>query len=200
MRFHWFLYVLAAFVLGYTAARFWKPEPPISDISSVILLERMREVFKLAFVEAQFSELLSHKEYQWFDISPFRKSAILRVQATVSAGVDMDSSAVQVEENRKTITLRFDHRPGILYLDHRLDYYDLQQGTFNYFSPEELSTLQDQARAMILKKAAEGDLLIRAGKKRDEMIRMLESLLQSVGWKLVVEDAAVGRPEAGWVN
>ena len=47
---------------------------------------------------------------------------------------------------------------------------------------------------MILKKAAESDLLIRAGKKRDEMIRMLESLLQSVGWKLVVEDAAVGRP------
>jgi hypothetical protein len=29
---------------------------------------------------------------------------------------------------------------------------------------------------------------------------MLESLLQSVGWKLVVEDAAVGKPEAGWLN
>ena len=153
-----------------------------------VVLERIKDVFKLVFVEAHFNELYTHKQYQWFDISPFRKSAIIRIQAKVTAGVNMDSAKIQIDENEKTIVLRFNHNPEILYMDHKLDYYDLQQGTFNAFSSAELTSLQNTAKDIIQKKAYESDMLAKATVKREHMIETLEQLLESIGWNLVVED------------
>lgn len=118
---------------------------------STVLLERIKEVFKIVYVEAQFNELYSHKDYTWIDLSPFRKSAIVRVQAKVTAGVNMDSAKIEIQEKTKTIHLIFNSQPVILSIDHKLDYYDLQQGSFNYFNSEELTKMQEQARQLILK-------------------------------------------------
>ncbi len=156
---------------------------------SSVLLERFKEVFKLVFVEASFSELYNQKDYYWLDISPFRKSAIIRIQAKVTAGVNMDSSKISLDELNKTIRLQFDPQPVILYMEHSLDYYDLQQGTFNSFSSSELTDLEGRAKELIRVKAAQSDLLLRAASKRDEMIKILNQFVQSIGWKLVVIDS-----------
>ncbi len=188
MKWIFLVLVCLAFAFGlYLGKKQFQSSGHVVTDSSV-LLERMKDVFKMVFVEAQFNELYTHKEYHWIDISPFRKSAIIRIQAKVTAGLDMDSSSISIDEFQKSITLRFDKNPRILYLDHKLDYYDLQQGTFNSFSSSELTSLEDRAKEIIREKALQSDLLNRASTKRDEMMYTLNQLVQSLGWKLIIQD------------
>ena len=187
----WYCLIICgiSFVAGVYFGKHWFAPKINTTTDSTVMLEKIKDVFKLVFVEAHFSELYSQKDYNWFDISPFRKSAIIRIQANVTAGVDMDSSRIDINEKNKTIRLRFNQQPVILYMDHSLDYYDLQQGTFNSFSSSELTEIELKAKETIRKKAMESDLLQRASKKRDDMIRILNQMVQSLGWKLVIEDS-----------
>ncbi len=156
--------------------------------SATILLERIRDILEIGTVEAQFSELYTHKEYQWLDISPFRKSVIMRVTAKVTAGVRIDTGQLKLDEATRTLTLKLNPQPVLLHIDHKLDYFDMQQGTFNSFSAEDLTRLQDKAKTLIESKAAEIHLLDRAALRRDEMIRTLERILGMVGYKLVLQE------------
>lgn len=180
--------IILAFILGFYVSRQINFKSSETKNSSTILLERIKEVFKIVYIEAQFNELYSHKDYTWVDISPFRKSAIVRIQATVTAGINMDSSKIEMDEKTKTIRLSFDSSPVILNVDHKLDYFDLQQGSFNYFSADELTGMQEQARGLILKKANESDLLARTTQKKNEMLLFIDQLANSMGWKLQVTE------------
>jgi hypothetical protein len=194
MRSFVLLLCIIFFAIGiYIGKKSCKPKL-YTQTESTIMLEKIRDVFKLAFVEAQFSELYNHKDYRWFDIAPFRKTAIIRVRATVTAGINMDSARINANEANKTIYLKFNHTPEILALDHTLDYYDLQQGTFNSFNSTELSTMQDKAKELIRTKAFESDLMSRAALKRDEMINLLQQFVKATGWNLVVEDSHIQIP------
>ncbi|MBK9222646.1 MAG: DUF4230 domain-containing protein [Saprospiraceae bacterium] len=188
MRFIYGAIVVLAFLSGFYLCKKLSSISNNETNQSTVLLERIKEVFKIVYVEAQFSELYSHKDYTWIDLSPFRKSAIVRVQAKVTAGVNMDSAKIEIQEKTKTIHLIFNSQPVILSIDHKLDYYDLQQGSFNYFNSEELTKMQEQARQLILKKAMESDLLSRANQKRIDMTNTLDQFVNSMGWKLIVEE------------
>ncbi len=157
------------------------------EASATVLLERIKDILEIGTVEAQFSELYTHKEYQWLDISPFRKSVIMRVTAKVTAGVRIDTGQLKLDEAAKTITIRLNPNPVILHIDHKLDYFDMQQGSFNSFSAEDLTKLQNKAKELIELKATEIHLLDRAAQRRDEMLQTLERLLGMVGYRLVLE-------------
>ncbi len=188
MKWIYGLLCVICFMGGVLITRQLMTPKPVSKDEATIILEKIKDVFKLVLVEAHFNELYTHKQYQWFDISPFRKSAIIRVQAKITAGVNMDSAKIQIDELEKKIVLQFDHKPSILYVDHKLDYYDLQQGSFNSFNAAELSSLQNKAKEIILAKAYDSDLLEKATVKREQMIGTLEQLLESIGWNLEVKD------------
>jgi hypothetical protein len=188
MKWIYGLLCVLCFVGGILVTRQMMIPKPVSKDEATIILEKIKDVFKLVLVEAHFNELYTHKQYQWFDISPFRKSAIIRIQAKITAGVNMDSAKIQIDENDKKIILRFNHKPVILYMDHKLDYYDLQQGTFNAFNSAELTAIQNKAKDIILAKAYDSDMLEKSTVKREQMIGTLEQLLESIGWTLVVED------------
>ncbi|MBK9043083.1 MAG: DUF4230 domain-containing protein [Saprospiraceae bacterium] len=106
---------------------------------------------RLLLCRGEISELITQKTYSYFDISPFRKSVIIRVQAKAAAGFDLDSSSISVDELTKEVRIKLDLQPKILYLDQKVDYYDLQQGTFNAFTATELSQLNEKARDIILR-------------------------------------------------
>lgn len=173
--------------LGFYFGKNYNSSNSISKTDQSILLERIKDVFKVVYVEAQFNEIINHKDYTWFDLSPFRKTAIIRVQATVHAGIDMDSSRLELDELHKTLNFYLDTTPVILSIEHKMDYFDLQQGSFNYFKPEELSSLEENATSYIRQKAMQSDLLHRCSIKRNEMIQLMEDLAKGVGWKVDVK-------------
>jgi len=170
--------------LGFYFGKNYSSSNNISKTDQSILLERIKDVFKVVYVEAQFNEIINHKDYTWFDLSPFRKTAIIRVQAIVHAGIDMDSSRLEMDERSKTLNFYLDTTPVIHSIEHSMDYFDLQQGSFNYFKPEELSGLEEQATSFIRQKAMQSDLLNRCSIKRNEMIQLMEELAKGIGWNL----------------
>ena len=73
-------------------------------------------------------------------------------------------------------------------MDHDLDYYDVQEGTFNSFTAEEHSAIQKEAKNLILKKTQESDLLQKAQDQKKVYIDMLSLAIKSMGWKFIVKN------------
>lgn len=184
----WVISCILCFGLGlWMGVRLSRPAEDHRKEDAVVMLNSMKDVLKVTTVEAEISELLTQQSYYWFDISPFRKSAIVRVRATVHAGFDLDSSAVRIDEAGRKVILRLPSEPRILSVDQKLDYYDLQQGSFNAFTADELTLLQDKARDLILRSAIKGGVLDRARKRRADIMASLQAMASSSGYELRTE-------------
>lgn len=139
--------VLAAFILGILLARWYfvRTKPVVTE-NSTVLLERIKQVAKLVTVEGYFSEIYDYKDYYGYDLSFFRKKALLRVKAKVSVDYDLEKMKITALPDTRTIRINGIPPAEILSIEHDLDYYDLQEGLFNSFSPEDHSKLNANAR------------------------------------------------------
>lgn len=155
-----------------------------------VMLEKVRETIKLITLEADFSELYNYKDYLGYDFSPFRKKAILRVQAKASIGFDLEKVTLEVLPEKGQIIVRDMPKAEILSLEHDLDYYDLQEGVFNSFSERDLSDLNQNAKKFIRTKAEESDLLERGNDRLGDLYRTLDFMVKGAGWELVISPGA----------
>jgi hypothetical protein len=181
------LFILAAFCLGIGITTwYFKKSQPNEKEEAVILMEKIKTVSKLITVEGYLSEIYDYKEYYGYDWSPFRKKALLRVKAKVSAGLDLTDLDIQLEPDIKTVYVRGIPEPEILSVDHDIDYYDVQEGTFNNFTASDYTKLNSRAKKFIRAKAEESELMSAARDQGQKMIEMLRFLVESEGWKLMV--------------
>jgi len=95
------LAICGAWYSGYTSNLFEKKV----EESSTVLLNRIEKVMKLVTVEGHMSEVYSYKDHITFDFSPFRKKALIRVNAKASIGYDFDKVKLTIDQESKTITI-----------------------------------------------------------------------------------------------
>lgn len=179
------LAILLIFFAGYKTA-VWLAKKSTSQVEdqSTVLLERIKTVAKLVTVEGYFSEIYDYKDYWGYDWSPFRKKALLRVKAKVSVGYDLSNMKISTIQSEKKILISELPDPTILSIDHDVDYYDLQEGTFNSFSTEELTTLNARAKDFIAQKAVESELMIAAEEQGNKVFDMIRHIAESAGWSV----------------
>ena len=176
--------VITAWWLGFSKSI----SVPNRQVESTVMLEKIKLVTKLVSVEGQFSEIMEKKEWYHYDIfNLFSKKILVRVQAKVSVGYNFEALKFTVDSLQHTVTLNEFPAPEILYIDHDIDYYDIQEGTFNSFTVEEYNTLLKDAKNLILKKTQESNLLQQAESQKQIYIDMLDMALKSMGWKFVVQ-------------
>jgi lipopolysaccharide export LptBFGC system permease protein LptF len=162
---------------------------PIRTENTTVMLEKMKTVTKLISVEGQFSELYDHKEefeYDYFGL--FSKKMILRVTATVSVGYDFEKMQMDIDSTNRSVTLRAMPKPSVLAIDHDLDYYDITEGTFNEFTPQEYNTISKKAKEKIATNPALTQLLAKAENQKTQYLSMMDIALKSAGWKLIVQE------------
>ena len=159
-----------------------------TEISQEILLERVENVVKLGTVEGVFSEIFKYSDYYTYDISPFRKKALIKIRAHVLIGYDLDSMEVKIDHFRKKIRIKELPDPGIISIDHDLEYYDITEGTFNSFTTDDYNMLQKQSKDYIRKKANESDLFVRSEKQLHQHLSALNWILKDSGWEIVMPD------------
>ena len=137
--------VLGAWWIGLKTNMFQKHQ----EESATVMLNKIEKVVKLVAVEGNISEIYDYKDYYSFDIAPFRKKALVRVNAKVSAGYNFEKMEVIIDEEARIITIINFPDAEILSIDHDLDYYDISQGTFNRFivSAQANSPASDQSVA-----------------------------------------------------
>lgn len=162
------------------------------EVEAVIMLERVRNVHKLILVEGTFSEIYDYKDYWFYDVSPFRKKALVRVKADVLVGFDLEKADIRLEEADHTIYLNDLPKSEILSIDHDLDYYDLQEGTFNQFDEKKLTEINKGAKNFIRTQAEMSDLIERAEQRKGDFIRELQITASAFGWNVQVSAALLG--------
>jgi hypothetical protein len=115
----------------------------------------------------------------------------MRVKAKVSVGYDLNKLKFDLDKETWTLYIRnVPNEPEIISIDHQIDYYDISQGSFNSFSEKDYNKIQKNAKEMIAKKAATGELMIRAKKQGLELLDLIKFMAEGAGWKVEVESLA----------
>lgn len=190
--------VLVAFglLVFFITREAYEPEASNNEISSTVLLERVRPVLKLVTVEGDFSELYTYKNAEAsFNIlkqfTPFQKRAILRVEGRASVGYDLEGMKLSFDSASHTVRLEGMDEPKLLSLEHDVDYYDLESGTFNEFTAADHTLINANAKKLITDKVAISGLFDAAAKQRDQMLTVMRAVIENSGWKFEDNVSAV---------
>ncbi len=185
------LLLLAVFALGgwLSYQYFFAKSKPVED--STVLLEKIQTVTKLITVEGQFSELYNYNEYQGYFTMLWDKKVLVRVRATVSVGYDLENMNLEADPVTRTIYMSALPEPEILSIDHSLDYYDISEGLFASFTPEDYTRINQRAKDLIRDQALQSKLMPAAREQADKMLELIEFMVESAGWKLRI----AGGPE-----
>ena len=179
--------VAIAFALGLWAMNwYYKKTSATVEEQSTVLLEKIKKVTKLITVEGYFSEIYDHKDYYYYDISPFRKKALLRVKAKVSVGYDLGNMKIDALPAEKKIVISQLPDPEVLSIDHEVDFYDLQQGTFNGFTAKDYTALNKKAKEYIEKSAIDSELLNTAKEQANTTLELIEFIVEGAGWTVEI--------------
>jgi hypothetical protein len=173
---------------GYSLYKSWIGFQPKKEVSATVLLERVEKVMKLVTVEGNFSEIYDYKHHLIADVWPFRKKALVRVNAKVLVGYDFESASININEETKTITISNLPAPEILTIEHDLDYYNFENGLFNMISNKDITAMGFEAKEFIMEKAKESDLFDQAEIQRKELFEVLQLAIEASGWTLIVDE------------
>lgn len=159
-------------------------------VSASVVIEKMEKVLKLVTVEATLSEIYNYKDFYSYDISPLRKKAMVRINAKVAAGYDFDKIKITVDSSAGKVIIANMPKAELLSVDHTLDYYDIEQGLFNSFTPEDYNHINANAKEYIKKIALESNILEKATEQKKEMIDLWKTVLAGMGYKLELLEAS----------
>ncbi|MBX2978364.1 MAG: DUF4230 domain-containing protein [Flavobacteriales bacterium] len=182
------LLVAACLLVFFITKSLYAPATSTEQISSTVLLERVRPVLKLVTVEGDFNELFTYRSsdatFEWMQrFSPFQKKAILRVKGRASVGYDLEGLDLSIDEDSRTITLLGMDKPKLLSLEHDVDYYDIEAGAFASFSAADHTRINAQAKELIRGKVPGSGLFEAAEAQRNEMLMVLRAVLENSGWR-----------------
>lgn len=192
----WYWLILAAvFLTGvFAAKKFYEPAGTPQE-QATVLLEKIQAVSKLVTVEGHFSEIYNYSEYQGYFSFFWDKKVLVRVQARVSAGFDLEKMQFTAEPATKTIRLSALPEPQILSIDHSLDYYDISEGIFATFSPDDYNRINARAKDLIRDSAAKSNLLQAASEQGAKTMDLIKFMVESAGWRL-----EIGQPQGHGLN
>jgi hypothetical protein len=152
-----------------------------------ILLESTKRICKLATVEGEFSEIFQHsnKTSYFFDLFKSEKKALVIVKARALIGFDLAKMVLDANESKKQLLIKDFPQPEIISLDADCQYYDVTNGTFNKFSPQDLTQIQQEAKKLIRQKIEEGHLPKLALDQASEALSLVQHTAKKLGWDVV---------------
>jgi hypothetical protein len=86
--------------------------------------------------------------------------------------------------DKKRIILTNFPQPEILSISPELQFYDIQNGLFNSFTPTDLTSLNMEAKQHIKDKIPQSGLMDTANKEALEAVLLIETIVETIGWKL----------------
>ena len=120
------------------------------------------------------------------------KKVLVRVRATVSAGYDLERLHLEADPATKTIHMSALPEPEILSIDHTLDYYDISEGLFSSFTPDDYNRINKRAKELIREQALNSNLMPAAREQAGKMLELIRFMVESAGWTLVIEGESPG--------
>ncbi|NNJ89419.1 MAG: DUF4230 domain-containing protein [Eudoraea sp.] len=202
------LEVLLGLILG-SIAMYWlfsffrrKQNKETTEVQSTVLLERIKNVCKLISVEGDFAEIYKYENTRerFMSLVSSKKKALIVINAKVHIGYDLQKIQLQANNARKQIVLTNFPQPQILSIEPDLEFYDIKNGLFNAFTPNDLTALNQEAIKHIKDKIPQSGLMETARREALEAILLMEKLVETIGWKLEYSALQISTEEKEQLN
>ncbi|MFI1745221.1 DUF4230 domain-containing protein [Thalassobellus sediminis] len=156
------------------------------NAQSVLLLDKIKKVCKFITVEGDFAEIYHYEDVKerFLKMITSKKKALVVINAKAHVGYDLAKIELQADTIKKIIVLEHFPQPEILSIETNLNYYDKSDGIFNKFEASDLTGLHQEAKQHIQDKVPESGLIQVAQKEALETILLMETIVETIGWKL----------------
>lgn len=183
-----FLGLLLGAIVTYWVYSFFRKRKgkEVTKQQSVVLLEKIKSVCKLISVEGDFAEIYTYEntKERFMSLISSKKKALVVVKAKAHIGYDLNKIVMRSDVENKKVVLTSFPQPEVLSVEPDLEFYDIKNGMFNSFTPDDLTLLNKEAKEHIKSKIPESGLMLTAKKEALDAILILENLAQTIGWKL----------------
>ncbi|MEM9364254.1 MAG: DUF4230 domain-containing protein [Bacteroidota bacterium] len=163
-----------------------KQSKQLTKKQSTVLLDKIKSVCKLVSVEGDFAEIYHYENTKdgFMNWLSSKKKALIIVKAKAHIGYDLKKLKMKADNKRKKIVLNAFPEPEILSIEPDLQFYDIKNGLFNSFSPEDLTKLNVEAKEHIKQKIPESGLMDTARKEALQAVLVVEKIVETIGWTL----------------
>ena len=163
-----------------------KQKKDLTKYQSTVLLERIKKVCKLITVEGDFAEIYKYESTRerFMSLISSKKKALIVINAKARIGYDLKKILIHSDTANKRIVLTNFPQPEVLSIEPELEFYDIKNGLFNAFTPDDLTNLNKEAKLHIKEKIPESGLMKTARREAMEAVLLIEKLVETIGWKL----------------
>lgn len=183
-----FLGIIIGLLVGIGAVTFYKSlkKKQLVNSQSILLLEKIKTVCKFITVEGDFAEIYHYEDVKerFLKLMSSRKKALVVINAKAHVGYDLSKIELKADNIKKKIYLEHFPQPEVLSIETNLNYYDKTEGYFNKFEASDLTGLHLEAKQHIQDKIPESGLIQIAQKEVIETILLIETIVETIGWKL----------------
>ncbi|GGG41923.1 hypothetical protein GCM10011414_09320 [Croceivirga lutea] len=183
-----FLGLILGAILMYWLYSFFnvKKKRELVEHQSTVILDKIKSVCKLVSVEGDFAEIYKYENSKegFLNILSSKKKALVVINAKAQVGYDLKKLNIEADTNTKRVILKSFPEPEVLSIEPELQFYDIKNGLFNSFSPDDLTQLNLRAKEHIQEKIPESGLLDSAKKEALQAVLLIEKIVETIGWKL----------------
>lgn len=188
-------------IITYWVMRYIKIQKSkdITNAQSVIIMEKIRKVWKLITVEGEFAEIYHYEntKERFMSMVSSKKKAILLINAKAHVGFDLSKIKMETINEKKVIKLTDFPEPKILSLETDLKYYDKKEGLFNKFDSSDLTEVNSSAKEHVLLKIPESGLFDTAKSEALEAVLVIQNIVETIGWTLDYQDLLLAKSNKG---
>ena len=141
---------------------------------------------KFITVEGDFAEIYHYEDVKerFLKLISSKKKALVVINAKAYVGYDLSKIKLKADNYKKKIILEHFPQPETLSIETNLNYYDKSDGLFNKFEATDLTDLHNEAKQHIQDKIPQSGLIQVAQKEALETILLMETIVETIGWKL----------------
>lgn len=179
--------VLGAIIMYWLFSFFRKKQSKeLTTHQSTVLLEKIKSVCKLISVEGDFAEIYKYEntKERFLSLVSSKKKALIVIKAKAQIGYDLKKILMHADDGKKKIILANFPEPEVLSIAPEMEFYDVKNGLFNTFTPDDLTTLNQEAKKHILEKIPDSGLMETARKEALQTVLLIEKIVETIGWKL----------------
>ena len=179
--------ILGAIIMYWFFSFFRKKKSKeLTTYQSAVLLEKIRSVCKLISVEGDFAEIYKYENTRerFLSLVSSKKKALIVIKAKAQIGYDLQKLLMHADDGNKKIILTNFPQPEVLSIQPEMEFYDIQNGLFNTFTPNDLTTLNKEAKNHIMEKIPESGLMETARKEALQTVLLIEKIVETIGWEL----------------
>ncbi|MGB5358298.1 MAG: DUF4230 domain-containing protein [Eudoraea sp.] len=195
--------VLGAIMMYWVFSLFRrKRSKELTQHQSTVLLKEIRSVCKLITVEGDFAEIYKYEntKERFLSMLVSKKKALIVINAKAQIGFNLKKVQMHADTDKKKIILTNFPEPEVLSIQPELEFYDIQNGFFNAFTPKDLTTLNQEAIKHVKEKIPQSGLMDTAKREALEAVLIIEKIVETIGWKLDYSSLEIGPEVDKYIN